>query len=73
MVFEKGGNVNKQEVVDLMKSSKSEQEWNDNADKVKAACGGYPDFWFGAIVLSGVMTKTLASFGASSEMKLVSL
>jgi len=43
------------EVVELMKSSNSEQEWNDNCDKVKAACDGYPDFWYSAIVMSGVL------------------
>ena len=47
------------DVVTLMKSSKNEQQWNDNCDKVKAANGGnYPSFWFVAINLSGVMSVT---------------
>lgn len=54
--------MNQNEVVTLMKSSKSETEWNANADKVKKACGGYPDFWFAAIVISGVMNETVAKF-----------
>lgn len=46
-------------VVSLMKSSKSETEWNNNCDEVKRANGGdYPRFWFGAIVLSGVLSTT---------------
>lgn len=42
-------------VVELMKSSKNQEEWNANCDKVKQANGGqYPGFWYAAIVLSGV-------------------
>lgn len=48
-------------VVELMKSSTSQEEWNANCDKVKAANGGYPDFWYSAIVLSGVMAAVMAN------------
>lgn len=48
-------------VVELMKSSTSKEEWNANCDKVKAANGGYPDFWYSAIVLSGVMAAVMAN------------
>ena len=44
------------EVVELMESSKNEQEWNDNCDKVKKTCNGYPDFWYRAIILSGILS-----------------
>ena len=54
--------MNKDEVVKLMKGSKNETDWNNNADKVKKACNGYPDFWFGAIVKSGVMAETQDSW-----------
>ncbi len=48
--------MTQQEVVDLMKSSKTEHEWNENCDKVKAAFRGkYPEFWYGAIIQSGVL------------------
>jgi len=50
------------EVLELMKSSTNEQEWNDSADKVKKACNGYPDFWYATIVMSGVMAETVAMF-----------
>ena len=53
----------REEVVNLMQSSKSEKEWNENADKVKAANGGYPGWWYAEIVLSGVMSKTVANWG----------
>jgi len=55
--------MNQQQVVELMKSSKSEKEWNDNCDKVKSVFGGYPDFWYSAIVLSGVLNSVTKSWG----------
>lgn len=47
-----------EQVVRLMEGSKSENEWNVNCDKVQAAHKGYPDWWYGAIVMSGVAAKT---------------
>lgn len=41
----------------LMRSSKSESEWNANCDKVKAANGGYPQFWYPAIILMGILSS----------------
>ncbi len=52
----------KDDVVSLMESSKTEAEWNTNCDKVITANNGYPQFWYAAIVLSGVMSKTSAKF-----------
>lgn len=44
-----------EDVVELMKSSTDENEWNDNCDKVKDAnMGDYPSFWYKAIILSGI-------------------
>ena len=50
--------MTKQEVIDLMKSSMSEEEWNHNVDKVKLAhSGSFPKYWFRAIILSGVASQ----------------
>lgn len=49
--------MTREDVVNLMKSSKSEAEWNANCDKVKKACGGYPDF-YNAVIVSGVLGTT---------------
>jgi hypothetical protein len=46
----------------LMESSTSEAEWNANCEKVKAANGGYPAFWYSTIVMSGLMGKVTANF-----------
>lgn len=52
--------MTEQEVVDLMNSSKNDQEWNENADKVKAAFGGdYPSFWWEKVMLSGRRVKVV--------------
>lgn len=46
-------------VVTLMQSSKTGAEWNANQDAVKAAYdGGYPSFWFDAIIETGLLRKT---------------
>jgi hypothetical protein len=47
---------------ELMASSTSEKEWNANADAVKAANGGYPDFWYKTVLLSGLANQTAAKF-----------
>ena len=54
--------MNKSEVVELMKSTKNEAEWNRNCDEVKQRCNGYPEFWYSEIVLSGVMQETRAKW-----------
>lgn len=59
-----------QEVVDLMKSSNSPQEWDSNTDKVRRIYNGYPRFWFRAIVLSGVAGRTAKKWGGDGEIKI---
>jgi len=56
------------EVIELMKSSKSSKEWNSNADIVKSRCGGYPSFWYRAIILSGIAQEVTATWGSDAEI-----
>jgi hypothetical protein len=57
--------MTKEEVVDLMKSSKNTQEWNSNCDTVKTAHDGqYPDYWFTTMIMSGLCDEILGK-GAS--------
>jgi len=68
--------LNEDQVVDLMKSSNSEDEWNANCDKVKMGCSGgrtYPSFWYSAIVMSGVARETAAKWGSDAEIKINTL
>jgi hypothetical protein len=60
--------MSEQEVVALMESSKSESEWNRNCDQVKQKCGGYPEFWFPLIVMSGLSQRVAASFGSNADI-----
>jgi hypothetical protein len=47
--------MSEREVLDLMKTSRSQQEWNANADEVKRNHGGeYPTWWFLLVVRSGL-------------------
>lgn len=55
--------MQEQEVIDLMASSQNETEWNANCDKVKAACGGYPPFWYAAIMLGGILREYRTKWG----------
>ena len=43
--------MTREDVIALMKSSKSVEEWNKNADAVKAEFGGYPDYWYTEIMV----------------------
>ena len=51
--------MTQQQVLDLMKSSKNEEEWDQNCDAVSEAFGGYPDFWNKLIIASGVASQVL--------------
>lgn len=63
--------MDQREVVTLMESSKSEDEWNANCRHVKKACGGYPGFWFPVIITSGLADRVAKSFGSSTDIKVI--
>jgi hypothetical protein len=59
--------MTKQEVLNLMSSSKSEMEWDANCDKVKKLVrdgvitdrsGDYPSYWFSEVIMSGLLRST---------------
>ena len=62
--------MTKQEVIDLMTSATSSQDWADKADEVKRACDGYPSFWYSAIVASGLAERVYESFGGSFGIRM---
>ena len=45
-----------------MSQATSEADWNRRCDEVKRANGGYPDFWYSTIVLSGVAASTASKW-----------
>ena len=54
--------MSKDEVIKLMESSTTRDEWDKNCDKVKAAFNGYPEWWFEAIIMSGIARRVTAHF-----------
>lgn len=60
-------------VIELMKSSRSSDEWGENCDKVKKANGGYPGFWYEKIIRSGLSNEIGAKWGDPElgELKLI--
>lgn len=60
--------MNEEQVKELMRSSKTEQEWNNNCDVVKKSCNGYPSFWFTAIIASGLCGEVSKKFGKDDKI-----
>ncbi len=50
--------MTEKDVIDLMRAATSESDWNARCDKVKAACDGYPKFWYQEIIASGLFNQT---------------
>ena len=63
--------MNEVQVIELMRSSKSETEWNNNCDEVKKACGGYPCFWFAAIIMSGLMDEVMGDGSSTMTIEVI--
>ncbi len=59
-------------VVAHMSESTSRDDWNKRCEEVVAANeGGYPNFWFGTVILSGLVDETLGP--GSSDIKITSI
>lgn len=57
-------------VVALMMSSTDVEDWNNNCDAVKHDKGGkYPEFWFLAIILPGVLVEKQLSWEKEDAMQ----
>lgn len=62
--------MTEQQVVELMSSSKSEDEWNKNCDVVKAYHQGqYPAFWYKSIIASGLAREAALRFDVESGIQ----
>jgi len=62
------------QVLKLMKTSKTEAEWEHNCEKVKAAHdGNYPNFWFETIFASGVAKEVTARWGGDDQLHIIEL
>jgi hypothetical protein len=64
--------MTEEEVIELMKTSISLQEWNDNCKLVKKNCNGhYPDFWYSIMILSGLADQIVNKFGMDTKIRIV--
>lgn len=61
-----------EEVINLLKTSKSEVQWNNNVDEITRRCNGYPDFWFTTVIMSGLMNTIAAQWGGSDKITITS-
>ena len=63
--------MEKQEVLDLMRSSQNSIEWNKNCDIVKKSNNNqYPSWWYSEVILSGLCDEILGN--GASQIKIVS-
>ena len=52
------------DVIALMESSKTPQEWNANCKAVKQAFGGnYPPYWYEEIIATGLADRIIKAAG----------
>ena len=58
---------------DFMRQSTSEEDWNRRLGQIKASCGGYPEWWYGAVVSSGLITQVAEQWGGSGQIEVVGL
>ncbi len=62
------------EELQLLETSKSEDDWNSACDRIKEARNGnYPPDWWTRVKMSGMMDRILNKFGADSEIHLYSI
>jgi hypothetical protein len=61
--FNKAALVTPEGVGELMASSASKKEWDENCDAVQAANEGqFPDFWVETVHFSGLADRKFAQF-----------
>jgi hypothetical protein len=63
--------MEKQEAIELLKSSKTKDQWNENTDKIKAAFGGYPEWWYATVVTSGLMDAVLGEGASQIKIQVI--
>ena len=65
--------MDENEVVELMRLSNTLAEWGKNCDAVKDKCGGYPPFWYKAIIMSGLADDVAARWGGDAKIHVVGI
>lgn len=60
--------MTREEVIRLMESSRTQEDWNANRDRVKQVYDGYPSFWFKDILQSGLAGRVTGRFGRDDQI-----
>ncbi len=54
--------MNREEVLNLMRTSKTSEIWAENCAKIKKSHGGsYPEYWYAEVIASGLINEALNS------------
>ena len=62
--------MTEEQVIELMSSCATREQWNAAADRVKRECRGYPHFWYSAIIESGLAMRVAANWGGDAEIRI---
>lgn len=52
-----------EDAVALLKSATSDEDWNDKVDQIQAANGGYPSWWYIAVIAPGLPQQVSSTWG----------
>lgn len=62
--------MTREQVIALLRTSTTPTEWDANCDIIKKAHnGGYPSWWYGVVIQSGLMDQILGP--GASQIKIV--
>jgi len=65
--------TNQDRAVELLKASKSTQEWNNACNAIKVANNGYPSWWYGAVIAPMLLQETARKWQGSGEIHITKL
>lgn len=60
-------------VVAYMSEATSDSDWNKRCDEVKRVNSGWPNFWYIAIIMSGLCAKVTAKWGGDDQIHVTTL
>lgn len=58
------------QAVELLKSSQSAREWDASVDKIRRANGGYPRWWYKAVILPGIEGRQISKWSEESKVQI---
>jgi len=63
--------TNKTDALARLSEATSDGDWNDKVNEVKAANGGYPDWWHAEVIMSGMGARVVSAHGGHFGIKFV--